>query len=86
MFESNSRQNLLLDKGCSPQYNTHMDTQLNQMIEAMVAHGMLRLHAFALATSIRHSMKSPDFAETYGAFMVAALQDFLKEAIHDQQL
>ena len=77
MFESNSRQNLLLDKGCSPQYNTHMDTQLEQMIESMVAHGMLRLHAIALATSIQHSIQDPGFAEKYGTFMVAALQDLV---------
>ena len=54
-----------------------MDKQLEQMIEGMVAAGVNRLHAVALATSIEHSMGSPTFATEYGHFMVAALKDFL---------
>lgn len=56
-----------------------MDRQIDKMVEGMVAAGMPRTQAVAIALSIEHSLESKSFQALYGTFLVNALQDFVDD-------
>lgn len=69
-----------LDKIYLRAHNTTMDKQIEKLVDGMVANGVPRTQAVAVALSIEHSIGDVNFARAYGTFMVAALQEFLKTA------
>jgi|APFre7841882654_1041346.scaffolds.fasta_scaffold56395_5 hypothetical protein len=57
-----------------------MDKQIDKIVDGMVASGVPREQAIALAMSITHSLASPTYTEQYGTFLRTALLDFLETA------
>ena len=59
-----------------------MSTQTNieKLVDSMVAQGVPTTQAVALASSIEHAIMSPSYAAQYGSFLVDALKQFVEQA------
>lgn len=54
-------------------------TNIEKLVNSMVAQGVPTAQAIAFATSIEHSIISPSYAAQYGTYMVDALKQFVEE-------
>ena len=58
-----------------------MSTQTNiqKLVDIMVAQGVPTAQAVAFAASVEHSIMSPSYAAQYGTYMVDTLKQFVEE-------
>lgn len=55
-------------------------TNIEKLVESMVASGVPATHATAIATSIEHAIMSPSYAAQYGTYLVDALKEVVEKA------
>lgn len=56
---------------------TQADPKISKIIAGMVAAGVPRPHAVAVAMAIEHALACPEYAKEYGTFLRDELRDFV---------
>ena len=57
--------------------STQTDPRIVKIVDGMVAAGVVRTQAVAVATAIEHALRCEDFVIYYGTFMHNELSDFV---------
>lgn len=57
--------------------NTQTNPKISKIVDGMVASGVPRPQAVAVAMAIEHSLKCPEYAKEYGTFLRDELTDFV---------
>jgi hypothetical protein len=57
--------------------DTQTDPRITKLIDSLLAAGVPRFEAYAIANSIEHSLATPSYAKQCGTICVDALNTFL---------
>lgn len=56
------------------------DAQLTKLMDGMMASGMPRIQAVAVACALEYAVESHQFAEQYGTLLVVGVKAFIETA------